>query len=265
MAYRRYILTKRSARLTHSLRNGTVLIGSDAHYWPGKPSTAHRAFVLFAGKRSPTHAPDLVIMNGDVIDAATISRHPPIGWEKSPSIERELDTAADRLSEIEKASPAARHIWTLGNHDARFETRIASLIPELKGVKGVSLKDHFPAWEPAWSVELPGVIVKHRFKGGAHAAYNNAVSSGRSIVTGHLHAANVTAYTDYNGTRWGVDGGTMADPTGPQFTGYTEDNPLNWREGFVVLTFKNGKLLWPELVTVVKPGVVNWRGELINV
>lgn len=242
------------------MKNGTVLVGSDAHYWPKETSTAHWAFVALARELKPA----LVVMNGDVIDAATISRHPPIGWEKSPSIKRELDTAVERLGEVVDASPKARHIWTLGNHDARFETKIASLIPELKGVKGVQLRDHFPAWEPAWSVEVGGAhgaVIKHRFKGGANAAYNNTVSGGRSMVTGHLHALNVSPFTDYNGTRWGVDGGTLANPLGPQFTGYTEDSPLNWREGFVVLTWKDGKLLWPEPVFVSRKGHYTWRGE----
>lgn len=252
-------MTKRTARLSHPIRNGTVLIGSDAHYWPKQISTAHRAFVKLSGEIKPT----LIIMNGDAIDAATISRHPPIGWQKSPSIKRELDTAQERLAEVVEASPKSRRIWTLGNHDARFETKIASLIPELKGVHGVSLRDHFPEWEPAWSVEVggrSGAIIKHRFKGGTHASFNNAVSSGRTIVTGHLHALHVSPFTDYNGTRWGVDGGTMADPLGPQFTGYTEDNPLNWREGFVVLTWKDGRLLWPEPVFVNRKGYYTWRG-----
>lgn len=253
-------MTKRTARLTHPLKNGTVLVGSDAHYWPKETSTAHWAFVKLAKELRP----DLVVMNGDAIDASTISRHPPIGWEKHPSLKRELDTAQERLAEVEKASAGARHIWTLGNHDARFETRIASLIPELKGVHGVHLRDHFPAWEPAWSVEVggkSGAIIKHRFKGGYHAAFNNAVSSGRSIITGHLHSLQVAPYTDYNGTRWGVDGGTLANPLGPQFTGYTEDNPLNWREGFVVLTWKDGRLLWPEPVFVSRKGYYTFRGE----
>jgi hypothetical protein len=29
----------------------------------------------------------------------------------------------------------------------------------------------------------------------------------------------------------------MADPYGPQFANYTELSPLNWRSGFILLTF----------------------------
>jgi len=253
-----------SARIHIKMRNGHVLVGSDAHYWPGKSSTAHRAFVKFADM----YRPEILVQNGDVIDAATISRFPPIGWEKRPTIVQELAVARERLQEIEHASPASRFIWTLGNHDARFERRLATVAPEFAGVAGIHLRDHFPAWEPAWSVAVggrDGVVIKHRFKGGTNAARQNAVSTGRSVLTGHLHSLKVSPLTDDNGTRFGVDGGMLADTHGPQFTGYLEDNTRDWRSGFVLLTFVNGKLLWPEVIHVVKPGTIEFRGKLIIV
>lgn len=251
---------KHQGRISLQLKNGVAIIGSDAHYWPGKPTTAHRAFVQFCKSIKP----DIVIMNGDVIDAATISRHPPIGWESFPTVQEELEVAAERLEEIENVTKNAERIWTLGNHDARFETRLATVAKEYAGVHGVHLKDHFPKWKPAWSVEIGGqhgAVVKHRFKGGANAASSNALWSGRTIVTGHLHRLGVNAISDYNGTRWGVESGMLADPFSPAFKGYTEDNSLSWQSGFVVLTWKAGRLLWPELVHVVKPGLVEWRGS----
>lgn len=108
-------------------------------------------------------------------------------------------------------------------------------------------------------------MVKHRFKNGVHATHNNTVNSGVSIVTGHLHSLKVTPFSDYHGTRFGVDTGTLADPSGPQFVNYTEANPTNWRSGFAVLTIHNGKLLWPELVHVIEPGKVEFRGVVLDV
>jgi hypothetical protein len=89
--------------------------------------------------------------------------------------------------------------------------------------------------------------------------------SGKTIVTGHLHSLRVTPLSDYTGTRYGVDCGTLADPYGPQFTHYTEDNPVNWRSGFVVLTFYRGRLLWPEVVHVIDEGQVTFRGKVYEV
>jgi hypothetical protein len=46
---------------------------------------------------------------------------------------------------------------------------------------------------------------------------------------------------------------------------YLEDGPVNWRSGFAVLTMKDGKLLWPELVSKHSEGVIDFRGSLIDV
>lgn len=255
---------KRTARAIRKIHNGIALIGGDAHFWPGKVPTAWRAFEEFAKELSP----ELIILNGDVIDGASISRHPRIGWEKQPSVAEEIEFAQERLEKLERLATDSELIWNLGNHDARFEMRIASVASELEGVHGIHLRDHFQAWTPAWSVQInKDTIIKHRFKGGTHAAFNNAKDSGFNIVTGHLHALNAVAYTDYRGTRWGVDAGMLADPMGPQFSNYTEDNPLNWRSGFVVLRYVNGVLQMPELLYVIneKKGQVNYNGDTFHV
>lgn len=250
-----------SPRVELEIRNGVVLVASDAHYWPGPTTTAHRAFVAFCERLNPS----AVIMNGEVFDGASISRHPPIGWESAPTVEQELEVCRERLAEIEFASPNAAHVWTLGNHDARFETKLASCVPEFKGVAGIHLKDHFEGWRPGWACWINGkVAIKHRWKGGVHATHNNAMASGLSMVTGHLHSLKVTPWTDYTGTRFGVDTGTLSDLASEQFA-YAEDNPANHRSGFAVLTFKDGRLLWPEVVHVLEPGKVEFRGEVIVV
>lgn len=245
------------------IRNGHALVGSDAHYWPGEASVAHRAFVAFAKE----YKPQLICQNGDVIDACTISRHPPIGWESRPPLIEEIEAAQDRMHEIEKVTPkGCRRTWNLGNHDSRFETRLATVAPEFAKLQGVHLKDHFPLWEPAWATWVNGeVVIKHRWKGGIHATHNNTVNSGLTMITGHLHSQKVTPFTDYRGTRWGVDTGCLADTDGKQFVDYTEDSPKNWRAGFALLTFDDGVLLPPELVMAWDAEHVAFRGKLIRV
>lgn len=255
-------LENHPARINETVKDGIVIVGSDAHDWPGIVTTAHRAFVHFCKLLRPK----IVIRNGDEFDGASVSRHPPIGWEELPSVQMELEAVADRLDEVLQASKNAKHIWPLGNHDARFETRLATQASEYAKVKGFHLKDHIQGWTPCWSVWInDDVVIKHRYKGGIHATHNNTVSSGKTMVTGHLHSLKVTPWTDYTGTRWGVDCGTLADPFGPQFNDYMEDGPRNWRSGFVVLTFKDGKLLDPETVRVWDKDHVVFRGELIEV
>ena len=248
--------------IERSVHDGVVLMGSDAHYWPGIISTAHRAFVHFAKKLLPK----IIVMNGDALDGASISRFQSIGWENKPTLVDELKACQERLGEIEKVRGNAELIWPAGNHDGRFETRLATVAPEYAKIHGYHLKDFFPYWVPCWAIKInDNVVIKHRYKGGMHAPHNNTLFSGMNIFTGHLHQHKVSPISDYNGRRYGVDLGTMAAPYGPQFESYTEQNPLNWAEGFGVATFKNGELLPPELVTVLREGVVTFRGEVIAV
>jgi hypothetical protein len=241
---------------------GRVLVFSDAHFWPGVRTTAFRALLQFARDLQPA----AIVCNGDAFDGASISRFPRIGWDSKPSVIEELHACRDRLGEIQDAAGKARLFWPLGNHDARFENRLAANAPEFQGVKGFHLKDHFPQWEPCWSMWINGqVVIKHRLKGGVHATRNNTLNAGKTTVTGHLHQLKVTPLDDYNGTRWGVDTGTLADPKGPQFTDYLEDGYTDWRSGFVVLTFWKGRLLWPEIVSVLDEKHVDFRGHAVEV
>lgn len=76
--------------------------------------------------------------------------------------------------------------------------------------------------------------------------------------------AMVTPWTDYNGTRYGIDTGTLAEPAGPQFLDYTESGPTNWRSGFAVFTIHKGRLLLPELAQV-HGNAIEFRGKVIEV
>lgn len=251
-------LDKHPAVINLGIEEGHVLVGSDSHYWPGIVSTAHNAFLEFIREFKPK----AIIKNGDEADFPTISRHAPIAWEKRPSVSEEVENLKAMLGEIEKLAGNARLIHPLGNHDSRFETRLATVAPEYAKIHGVHLKDHLPKWEPCWAAFInKDVVVKHRYKAGRHAPENNTLWAGRTMVTGHLHAMKVEPLSDLNGTRWGVDAGTMADPYGPQFYNYTEMNPVNWRSGFALLTFDKGRLIWPELVWVSGPGKVQFRGK----
>jgi hypothetical protein len=95
-------------------------------------------------------------------------------------------------------------IWTLGNHDSRFETRLATVAPEFARLYGHSLKDHFPAWSACWRCDInDDIVVKHRHKGGIHATHTSTMWAGKTMVTGHLHSQKVSPFTDYNDTHHG--------------------------------------------------------------
>lgn len=241
-----------------TLEDGFAIVFSDAHYWPGEPSTAHRALVKLISKLKPK----LIVANGDLLDGVRISRHEPRGWNHQPGLVDEIHAVVTRLGEIEAVAKGATLLRTLGNHDVRFERFLAMHAREYEGLKGTSLDDYIPRWPSSWLVEINNdVVVKHRNVGGIHATYNNTLRSGRSIITGHMHSMKCTPWTDYNGIRFGVDAGCLADPDHDAFD-YTEGNPKDWRSGFAVLTFKNKKLLWPEFC-YVDDGVSYFRGAAL--
>ncbi len=248
-----------------TLDDGVIMVASDCHYWPDDISTAHRAFCKLAKKLSP----DIVIVNGDEFDGASVSRHGRIGWEARPTVAQELKALEDRMGEIYAASRGAHHLGTFGNHTSRFDTYLAAHSPAMEGVQGMRYEDRLPNWRYAWAWMVNGhTLIKHRIKGGIHATWNNTAEAQVNTVTGHLHNLRVTPRTTMGptngGNLYGVDTGMLADPWGPQFA-YAEQGPRNWRSGFVVLTFAGGVLMPPELVQVVDDGVVFFRGLQIQV
>ena len=229
------------------VKDGVVIVFSDAHYWPGPPTVAHRALLAAVEAIKPA----IVIANGDVFDGARVSRHDPLYGDKTPSPREEVEACQERMGEIEDASKNSKFLWTIGNHDSRLWRYIRINAPEVSGMPFTDLFDYFPRWKPTYAIDVNGnTLIKHRWHNGIHATYNNALKGGVNVVTGHLHRLQVTAWGDYTGRRYGIDTGTLAEPDGPQFM-YLEHNPVPWASGFAVLTYRNGILLPPELVEVV--------------
>jgi predicted phosphodiesterase len=250
------IIPQNKRIISHEVKDGMVFVASDCHYWPNEVTVAHKAFITLL----TAFKPKTIILNGDVFDGSRISRHEPLMGTEPPTPKQEIEACQDRLNEIKNASKNARCLWTFGNHDIRLHRYIAVNAPELSDF--THLFDYFPGWHTGWRVDInDNVVIKHRWHNGQHATYNNTLKSGRSIVTGHLHKLQVTPWSDYNGRRYGVDTGTLAEPYGEQFT-YTECNPVNWCSGFAVLTFRNGRLLPPELCEVID-GEAFFRGEKV--
>jgi hypothetical protein len=86
LSSRRKVVKHSEGRVDLSIDDGTVIVFSDAHYWPDTRTTAHRALVSLIKQLKPK----AVICNGDAFDGGTISRYPRIGWDKKPSVIEEL-------------------------------------------------------------------------------------------------------------------------------------------------------------------------------
>jgi len=255
------------ARISTELSSGVVIVGSDAHLWPGEKTTAMQAFLKLIRELSPKQ----VHLNGDVFDGARLSRFPKIGFlESAPEVKDEIEACQKITTEIEDACPRAKKFWELGNHDLRFESYLAARVNEFQGIRGFHLKDWFPKWTPCWATHINGdsnghTVVKHRFRGGKYDAPNNVMNAHVSMITGHTHALKVWPMSTYRKhTIYGVNTGTLSEPYAEQFVHYTEDNPADVRSGFAVLTFWKGILLPPELCEVIDEGTAVFRGEILK-
>ncbi|MEY4263489.1 MAG: phage HINdeR [Pseudomonadota bacterium] len=250
----------------HNVRRGIdvdkvkrVIVFSDAHF-TDTTTTAFKALLLMIKEFKP----QVIICNGDAFDGQVLSRFPSINYDQKPTVLDELKACRYHLDEIAKNKPAGcRLIWTLGNHDMRYEAWLVNKVPEYSGVDGFSLKYHFPEWETCWSFWIgEDTVVKHRYKGGRMAGYNNLTAAmNTNIITGHTHVLCASPITGYQGTWWGVQTGCLANPLSSTFE-YTEDSPKDWRSGFVMLSFDQGRMLMPELIMVTdeENGEFEFRG-----
>jgi hypothetical protein len=266
---RESLVTMRPAemRIDLTIDDGIVIVGSDAHYWPGEAATAHKGFVWAAQNLKPF----AVILNGDILDGATGgNRHPRNGWEKRPSMKEEIDAVQQRTGDIEKVAKGAKLLRTHGNHDMRWDSYFANNVGEAENaVEGMALDHFLPHWRSAWTIMVNGhTLITHRVNNGVHATWTATASTQINTVTGHLHSLRVTPRTTMSpvngGVIYGVDCGTLADVWGPQF-GYMLGGPRNWRAGFAVLTFMGGYLMPPEIAMVIEEDEIYFRGQKIDV
>ncbi len=193
----------------------------------------------------------LLLCMGDVLDGASIGRHPPLGWKDQPSIADEIGAGVHDLDRIAALAPHAERLFVVGNHDERFDRTLAQQAKEFRAVTGMRFQDHFQRWRMAWSVRINGdIVATHKRHGGVHAAHNNAMKSGGAhVVTGDTHRLTSLVQTGLMGPIYGVETGTLSDPHGPQFE-YTRGLDPNWQPGFAVLPIIGGELHRPYTVSV---------------
>lgn len=261
----RRVIKHAEGRIDLTIQDGVAIVFSDAHYWPGVRSTAHRALLSLIKQLKPK----AVIANGDMFDGATISRWPSINWmdkSKKPTVIDELKACQEMLGEIEDVAGTADLIWPLGNHDSRFESKLASVAPEFEGMPGFSLKEHFPKWLPCWTTWInESVCITHFYHQGIHDTHNNVMKGQCHYVSGHTHSLKVSPWTNAKGeTLYGVNTGTLADALDSHNVDYQRGRHGNHRSGFAVLSFRDGELLLPELVQVWDEDHVQFRGHLIH-
>jgi hypothetical protein len=265
-----FLHTVKADRRVHKLKiqDGIILVGTDPHYSRiDRISASHRAFCQLLTHPDIKQDLKAVILNGDIGDFGSVSRFPRGPWrnEKAPDIREELEAIQERLGEIESnCSKKTTLLRTLGNHDDRFEARLSFAAPQYEGMAGTRLKDHIPRWDECERIDVnEDCEFVHNIRNGTVGRDRaNVLATGHSTVVGHSHQLHIFPQTWRRGTYYGVCAGTLADLDDDVFA-YTGSRPKEWQSGFVVMTWYNGKLLYPE-VGYNHDGKVYFRGKEVK-
>jgi hypothetical protein len=257
------ILSQRRDVNRLELQNGTILVGSDAHYTPDHVPIAHQALIrVIHDLGSEVVA---VILNGDILDGGGIGRHAPQNWKKPLTVKQELEAVQARLADIEQAIlPGTKLMRTYGNHCMRFDAKLASMVPQFEGVPGMLLREHIPGWMDSERIDINNdTVVIHDWHFGVHSGWNDVLKGGCNVITGHTHELSAKAHKGFKNTHYGVKTGMLADDYQQQFDYRLSKPGMNWQSGFAILTWVNGMMLHPEFCAVRDDGRAYFRGKWV--
>jgi len=203
--------------------------------------------------------PDVIVLNGDVLEGSEISRYPKIpGW--TVPLQLEFDFAREVFRQLREAAPHARIIWSAGNHGldrmVSYLTQVAPALANLRCLRfdqlaglddlNIELAQGGSIMSPAGTEEeKPGRMfhgfyyVYHGVKLGATPALAELNSVGFSGQSGHVHRASVVYGTTMAraGLTW------MSTPmacTNKAGRSYMKGPTDGWQKGFGVAHLNPG-------------------------
>lgn len=176
------------------LENGIIVIASDIHI-PFQDDGAVRSFIKYCKERQP----EVVVLNGDVLDMFMLSRFTK-GEGRNPL--EEMTMCQGFLDSLRKAVPSADIYYVIGNHENRLEKYVLTKAPELasliedvftiiktsdyrvRGCASVTFNDNF--------VCKHGTLLGNKSGLSAIKEMENAYMSG---ATGHCFSEDVEVLT----------------------------------------------------------------------
>lgn len=108
----------------YTIKQSKILILSDLHF-PYQDNQAILKAIEYGKKKSV----NCILLNGDILDFARISRHEP-DW-RHRNINEEFEAVRAFLKELRKHFPQAKIVFKQGNHDERWERFLYTKAPEI--------------------------------------------------------------------------------------------------------------------------------------
>lgn len=174
------------------INQSKVLILSDLHF-PYQHNDAITSALNYGLEKQV----NCILINGDLLDLATISRHER-NW-RDRSVFEEFESVKTFLKTLRATFPDAKIIYKLGNHDERFEKYLFVKAPEIFDCVDFKLeillrlgelrieivKDKLP-------IKIGNLTVLHGHElvggsGGANPAYGAFVKTLSNVLIGHFH------------------------------------------------------------------------------
>lgn len=238
------------------IREKRIGILSDIHF-PYYDKEALNAAIAYLRKWKP----DCILLNGDIIDAYSLSR-----FEKDPrarSFKYELDMLRAFVIQLRDMFKNARIVMREGNHESRYESHILQRIPELVDLELFSFENVISAKE--LGIDVVGnkriimagklnIVHGHEFARGFVAPVNPArgffMRAKSNVIGGHHHQVSYHQEQDLNGNIVG------AWSTGCLCELHPKYMPINnWSSGFATVE-NNGSDFTVQNLKIIKGKVV---------
>ena len=199
---------------------------------------------------------DVVLINGDFLDAEAASQHEKIPNQRYGFHDKEIPMAQEILKAIRKRFPSARIIYKEGNHEFRIPRTLAKYTPDL--YKRDALLDYlhpqiydieFVFQETDIKMGHLNVIHGHEYRGGGaiNVARSLFLKAADNVLTGHYHRSQEYIHRTLDGKvigAWSV--GCLSDLT----PSYMMKN--QWNLGFAVVHLKADKNFVVENKKIIK-------------
>lgn len=213
-----------------------AIVLSDVHI----PEHDQAALAVAVAYMKDAH-PDIIVLNGDIMDMMAPSRF--------PSDPHAVETLADEFAEtrdfltlVRKNHPKAEIVYTIGNHECRLEKYLydkapaLSSLPELSIERLLRLADFDIAYKDTTDQFMLGSIQVHHGsivkKHSADSARAHMLQDGASTLIGHVHKLGVVYQTNLQGTTVAAENGHLSRPD-PDYAGRCP----NWQQGFTEVHF----------------------------
>lgn len=187
--------------------------------------------------------PDIVIINGDLIDCFEISKYVknPVTVAKA-KLHYEIERGRGFLKELRWKFPKARILYIFGNHEYRWQVFIATRAQELSGLKGMSLEEQLECKEQNIEVINSGnkesswlwgkLLIGHFDRVSKHSGYTAKMlleDKSISLIQAHTHRGGSSYRRLYDRDIVAYENFCLCDRS-PQYV----DHP-NWQLGFSII------------------------------